>query len=505
VLAIGNMEEIARETDCPPNSSTIPADSDAGLKDGVVVDPFNVTLNQTDVSYGVKGHNKFYMIQVLRAGGRFFLWTKWGRVGASSPATNLQPCTSLQDAQTEFRKKFRSKTKNDWENRDNFTPIEGKYQLVEVQSQAAQLEKCVQLENKRRALMRTAENFPMKAPAEVAELMRFVWDFDRMSRTLQEMNLDVEKCPLGQLSKSQLQKGYLILRKIQKELEHGNRESHLIALSNDFYTCIPQNFGMKRPPLISHLLRLKEKVSLLDALSELEVANSLSFRSLHLLEQNHPVDVHYSELKCSLEAADLDLVARLQTWVSNTTSPVHNMVITVNRAFTVNRQGEAARFWPFQCLPNRKLLWHGSRATNFVGILSQGLRVAPKEAPAHGYMFGKGLYFADIVSKAANYCCASRFSPEALLLLCEVALGNMHQVTKAKSYKRPPVGFHSVMGLGRTGVSEREEVQGVEMGTGGVAENEEVGFSDLKFNEFVVYDVGQVKMKYLLQCSVQLL
>lgn len=28
----------------------------------------------------------------------------------------------------------------------------------------------------------------------------------------------------------------------------------------------------------------------------------------------------------------------------------------------------------------------GSRLTNFVGILSQGLRIAPPEAPATGYM-----------------------------------------------------------------------------------------------------------------------
>ena len=27
------------------------------------------------------------------------------------------------------------------------------------------------------------------------------------------------------------------------------------------------------------------------------------------------------------------------------------------------------------------LLWHGSRMTNWVGILSQGLRIAPPEAP----------------------------------------------------------------------------------------------------------------------------
>jgi poly [ADP-ribose] polymerase 1 len=62
-------------------------------------------------------------------------------------------------------------------------------------------------------------------------------------------------------------------------------------------------------------------------------------------------------------------------------------------------------------IPNHMLLWHGSRITNFVGIISQGLRIAPPEAPVTGYMFGKGLYFADSVSKSANYCHITEANP----------------------------------------------------------------------------------------------
>lgn len=40
-------------------------------------------------------------------------------------------------------------------------------------------------------------------------------------------------------------------------------------------------------------------------------------------------------------------------------------------------------------------------------------------------MFGKGVYFADMVSKSANYCHTSQSDPVGLLLLAEVALGNM--------------------------------------------------------------------------------
>ena len=52
-------------------------------------------------------------------------------------------------------------------------------------------------------------------------------------------------------------------------------------------------------------------------------------------------------------------------------------------------------------------------------------RIAPPEAPVTGYMFGKGVYFADMVSKSANYCSTSRSDNEGLMLLCEVALGDM--------------------------------------------------------------------------------
>jgi poly [ADP-ribose] polymerase len=80
-------------------------------------------------------------------------------------------------------------------------------------------------------------------------------------------------------------------------LATNNRERDIIELSNEFYTHIPQSFGMKRPPLINHMLRLKEKIHLLDILSELEIANSMSLRSIKGLKTAHPADVYYQQLK----------------------------------------------------------------------------------------------------------------------------------------------------------------------------------------------------------------
>ncbi len=49
-------------------------------------------------------------------------------------------------------------------------------------------------------------------------------------------------------------------------------------------------------------------------------------------------------------------------------------------------------------------------------------------------MFGKGVYFADMVTKSANYCFTSRDNNIGLMLLCEVALGGINEKFYADYY-----------------------------------------------------------------------
>mgnify|MGYP003878640733 FL=1 len=105
--------------------------------------------------------------------------------------------------------------------------------------------------------------------------------------------------------------------------------------------------------------------------------------------------------------------------------------------FALERRGEPQAIQRWSHLKNRMLLWHGSRASNFMGILNQGLRIAPPEAPTTGYMFGKGVYFADVFQKSYGYCGDSIYDEEKrrssnLMLLCEVALGEMMELTHAQ-------------------------------------------------------------------------
>eukprot|EP00966_Prymnesium_polylepis_P107566 2490230-Prymnesium_polylepis.1 len=48
-------------------------------------------------------------------------------------------------------------------------------------------------------------------------------------------------------------------------------------------------------------------------------------------------------------------------------------------------------------------------------------RVAPRDP------MWQGVYFADMVTKSANYCFANRQNPTGVLMLCDVALGKQYE------------------------------------------------------------------------------
>ncbi|OAD75454.1 hypothetical protein PHYBLDRAFT_103870, partial [Phycomyces blakesleeanus NRRL 1555(-)] len=96
----------------------------------------------------------------------------------------------------------------------------------------------------------------------------------------------------------------------------------------------------------------------------------------------------------------------------------------ISHLFSVNRFVEQGRFKPFENNKNRKLLWHGSNTSNFMGILKQGLRCQPQTTDHNGAQYGNGIYFGDMFCKSISYSGNNTgFENKAykLLLLCEVA------------------------------------------------------------------------------------
>ena len=104
-------------------------------------------------------------------------------------------------------------------------------------------------------------------------------------------------------------------------------------------------------------------------------------------------------------------------------------------------------------------------------------------------------------SKSANYCYTSRSQPYGLLMLCEVALGEPNMLQDADyNADQLPKGKNSVMGMGRIEPTGYKKIDGQLSLPVGPAKATQVKNRDsytLNYNEFIVYDTKQIKMKYL--------
>lgn len=215
----------------------------------------------------------------------------------------------------------------------------------------------------------------------VQELMKLMFDLDTMKKAMLEFDLDMEKMPLGKLSQKQLSEALKVLQQLSQLIEKGGTSSEFIGYSNQFFTLIPHDFGVDRPPIIDTIDTVNTKTEMIESLMELEVA--YSFLQSETDDNKSPLDGHYKQLNTDLKpiAKDTEEFALLEKYVRNTHADTHtDFELEIEDIFNVERVGEKRRYKPFKKLHNRKLLWHGSRLTNFVGILSNGLKIAPPEA-----------------------------------------------------------------------------------------------------------------------------
>ncbi|KAI5311120.1 hypothetical protein L3X38_045587 [Prunus dulcis] len=471
-------------------------------------DVYDAMLNQTNVGYN---NNKFYVIQVLEsdAGGTFMVYYRWGRVGVKGQNKIQGPYTSRDSAINEFKQKFYDKTKNDWPNRKMFESFPHHYMWIEMDYNEEEKQLSQVQEKNDSALNDSAlRGQPLETQLEprIAKFISLICNISMMKQHMMEIGYNADKLPLGKLSKSTISKGYNILKRIADVIGGSNRRT-IEQLSGEFYTVIPHDFGFKKMSnfVIDTPQKLKQKLEMVEALDEIVVATKLLKDDTGM--QEDPLYSSYQRLRCELTplGADSDEFNMIAKYLHNTHAKTHsNYAVDIIQIFHASKEGEVERFRKFSGMKNRMLLWHGSRLTNWAGILSQGLRIAPPEAPVTGYMFGKGIYFADMFSKSANYCYATDGCTAGVLLLCEVALGDMAELLTAKyDADKLPEGKLSTKGVGGTepDLSQARLLDdGVVVPLGKPKENSEPKGA-LLYNEYIVYNVEQIRMRYVVQVN----
>lgn len=494
---------------------SVPKSMTLKLKDGSAVDPdsglddvahvyqekgvrYNSVLAITDIQ---SGKNSFYKLQLLQGdtGNKYWVFRAWGRIGTTIGGNKVEKFSSLYEAKDSFEEQYLDKTGNCWEDREHFVKVPKKYYPLDIDYG----------EDEQVKSLSEHCDIPSKLDTRVQNLIKLIFDINAMKKVMLEFELDMEKMPLGKLSQRQIKSAYGVLTELSDLITKNGTNSKFVDASNRFYTLIPHNFGVSLPPILDTLEQVRNKMNMLETLLEIEVAyNMLSVpgEAKDSGAETNPIDLHYNQLKTDLvpvEKTDPEYEYLMQ-YVKNTHAETHNQYeLDVETIYKVKRSGEAKRYKPFKKLHNRRLLWHGSRLTNYVGILSHGLKIAPPEAPSTGYMFGKGVYFADMVSKSANYCATSTTNSTGLMLLCEVALGDMMEYTAAEYVTKLPKDKHSTWGKGKTYPNPAESLtldDGVTVPYGKAVKDQGLK-SSLLYNEFIVYDAAQVNVQYLFKMN----
>ncbi|KAF7367385.1 Poly [ADP-ribose] polymerase [Mycena sanguinolenta] len=495
---------------------------------------WDAMLNQTNIEGG-NNNNKYYVLQLLHPIGndsQSILFTRWGRVGAPGQ-TQVKGPWPAATAVNEFKKQFKAKAAVNWENRVGMVAKSGKYTWLERDyGDEDEEEKPERKGDKKKDKAAPIPDSTLEP--ELQEFCNLIFNTSIIDATLSSMNYDANKLPLGKLSKATILKGFSTLKTLAEVIDKPNGETSqqnggfnkaCATLSSTYYSIIPHDFGMTRPTTINSKDLLKKELDLVDALGDMEIASKLIAGTNDEDENGNPVnplDANFRSLGLTSMTpvkSVSDEFKVLETYVHDTHGHTHGHIKPhVLNAFRVERATETASFtdagYDQMADGERLLLWHGSRSTNFAGILSQGLRIAPPEAPVTGYMFGKGVYFADMMSKSAGYCYHYLSKGIGILLLCEVAAKPFYERThaeydadkgckKSKSKATKGLGKNQPVKWKDAGKAlGHDELIGCHMPDGPAQSTTVPDGGYLQYNEYIVYDVSQIRLRYLLMVKM---
>lgn len=489
--------------------ANIPVDAKCSLSGASVHEDYDCMLNQTNIG---ANNNKFYVIQLLEKGGKYYCWTRWGRVGEDGQNALIGP-SDLGKALKAFQSKFKDKTKNAWEDRASFQPAAGRYSLIEI-DRSVDESKAEEIEEKLKGIdadaakvqKATAKKFaPCKLDAPVEKFMNLIFDEDMFKGAMASFDIDVKKMPLGQLSKHQVEKGFEVLEELEDAIE--KKKSKLIEqVTSRFYTVIPHAFGRRVPPLIDSMELLQKKFDMLNVLGDIEIAVSVqkgdSKASNKLLP--HPMDENYAGLNADLEYVDEKSkeYAFVDQYIEATARAGRKPKLL--NLFRIDRKPEGKRFAAHSDIDHRKLLWHGTNVAVVAAICKTGMRIMPHS----GGRVGKGIYLASENGKSINYM-GWASGGQGVMFLAEAALGKEHSITKDdSSLKAPPKGFDSIVARGQNEPDPKHDIthtfegKSVIVPQGKPIPMKQYAKSSFDQSEYLLYSESQVRIRYCCQVKI---
>ena len=413
---------------------------------------FDVLLSKVDVGKYTFGEAMFYKMQLLwqKTQKIYILWTRWGRIGDEGQYQRT-PFRELAEAKKEFAKLFKQKTGNDWTKVENFSAKNRKYELKELDGKAIIAETIgnkIKFSNRNINMKKLMKgiNFSKapksNLPIQIQDLFTQVIDTKLLDENIKN-HMEINKSlVLTAVDSKNVELAWKILKELlakaseAKKLEKNSKEYsdkqklvyEMYKLSNKYYQLMsPTTFAYSEIRSLFQESDIKDEMSKLSDLFDIEVAFKIILGAKYNIKKIHPADYAVKAL-----ALDMDLitekinsnefkfilpyinapykglpeitqkrnVATSQTFTG--IDAILKIKSEIRKLEASEEDTEDSANKVFNSLHNHCLLWHGTSTKNLLGILSQGLRIAPYSSNRSGQMFGAGIYFSDSFDKAVN-------------------------------------------------------------------------------------------------------
>ena len=227
-----------------------------------------------------------------------------------------------------------------------------------------------------------------------------------------------------------------ILREIKNLLNQDIKDEINIKkrmyLINSYNDLIPYSQKSTDINLFNNPREIDNEISRLTTYYYIENVLKIFLGAIYNLDKIHPLDYVINCLGCEIKEIpkpnNTDTLQSEADYIYNflyTTGASKNQIKSIYK-ITKSKHDKNFNLKNYE---NRFIFCHGTKVENFIGILSQGLKIAPVQAKFTGSAYGTGIYLSDSFSVSLGYCRAnynySNKNNKIYMLLVEVAVGNV--------------------------------------------------------------------------------
>ncbi|XP_026428891.1 putative poly [ADP-ribose] polymerase 3 [Papaver somniferum] len=469
-------------------------------KDGLL---YNCAFSRCDKGRELNDYCIMQLIVVPE--NRLHLYFKKGQVGDDDKAEErLEEKESVDDAVKEFAQLFKEVTGNEfepWEREKKIQKKHTKFYPVDMDDGVDVRHGGLGL---RQLGIAAAHS---KLDPLVANFLKVLCSQEIYRYALMEMGLDSPDLPMGMLTDLHLKRCEEVLNefidifKMTKETGQNNE-----AIWSDFSQRWFTLMHSTRPFIFRDYHEIADyAAAALETVRDINVASRV-VGDMTGSTIDDPLSDRFEKMGCSIMPVDKNSedYKMIQNYLEKTYEPVKiedvDYGVTLENVFAVEPSAGPS-LDDIKKLPNKVLLWCGSRSSNLLRHLHKGFLPAICSLPVPGYMFGRAIVCSDASAEAARYGFTAVDRPEGFLILAVASLGD--QITEVTS---PPEDTNpleekkaGVKGLGRKKTDEAEHFtwkDDIKVPCGRLISSEHKD-SPLEFNEYAAYDPKQVSIRFV--------